>query len=443
MFTASVFFLSCGVMLGRYNKNTASAAELIKKPAESTESENQTNGFKNAGRNPTPTPVETEPETETEAETKTPSESEADVKSETKPETKPETKSEPETAKPETEPETKSKPETEPEPETEAPPETKAQPASEPKPAPESGTASAQPDSTAQTPTERLYDLYKNKAPLKWARNSAGQFVLVYPELSFAYYDIDSGESLTYNSSEIRYSASLIKAPYIYSVFEEIDAYLSGEHRRDKDGNIVFAKGEEKYNLAEKWKYNSATMLEEGSGEIMNKEDGFELSWRELFDYALLYSDNVAFRQIRNRFGYDSFNKKAVELGIKGTSTGFMNLSADDCVLFLREMYDYFKSGTELALHMKECMMTSKHLEMICSCYPANTAAHKYGWDIGAFHDMAIVFDEHPYIIVIMTDYEDGGQAPTDFMKATVELIKEIHAEKYADSKDENTESAN
>ncbi len=81
MFTASVFFLSCGVMLGRYNKNTASAADLIKKPTESTESGHTASGFKNYGRDlPPETEAETTgPETTAEPETETETEPETEV----------------------------------------------------------------------------------------------------------------------------------------------------------------------------------------------------------------------------------------------------------------------------------------------------------------------------------------------------------------------------
>ena len=44
---------------------------------------------------------------------------------------------------------------------------------------------------------------------------------------------------------------------------------------------------------------------------------------------------------------------------------------------------------------------------------------------------MALILDEHPYIIVIMTDYEDGGEEPTAFIGDVTELVKQIHAEKY------------
>lgn len=341
-------------------------------------------------------------------------------------------------------------PETAPEPESESQVETE--------PAPESD----EPDN--RTVEEKLRDLICSEAPLKWARvykndengaaSASSEFVKVYPELSFAYYDIDSGEEIAYNSAEIRYSASLIKAPYIYAILREIEEFEQNKHDFDKDGNplygedgeplfegnhpnydedgkIIYLEGEEKYDLSEKWVYDSEAMFTEGSGELMNEEDGFELTWYELLDYALLYSDNIAFAQLRDRFGYSSFYKMTKEVGIRGVDTGFMNLSADDCVLFLRELYDYFEAGSDYALHMRDCMTKSKHLEMICANYPEGMAAHKYGWDIGAFHDMAIVLDEHPYIIVIMTDYEDGGEEPTDFIGDVTELVKQLHAETY------------
>ena len=334
----------------------------------------------------------------------------AEHETETEETSEAETEAEPETIAEETEPET----ETEPEDTAEA-------------------DETEQESDEKKTPTEKLMSLFENGAPLRWARaaEESDEFVKVYPELSFAYYDIDSGEEIKYNSGEIRYSASLIKAPYIYSVLCEIEEFEKNKKEFDEDGNIIYLEGEEKYDLSEKWVYNSATMLEEGSGEIMEKEDGFELTWKELIDYALLYSDNIAFTQLRQRFGYKYFYEKMAEIGVTGVNRDFMSLSADDCVKFLIKLDEYFESGSEYAEHMKDCMTRSKHLEMICAHYDEGEAAHKYGWDIGAFHDMALILDEHPYIIVIMTDYEDGGKEPTDFIGDVTELVKQIHAEKY------------
>ena len=121
------------------------------------------------------------------------------------------------------------------------------------------------------------------------------------------------------------------------------------------------------------------------------------------------------------------------ELGIEGTKTGFMNLSAKDCGIFLEAMYEYFSSESFFAEHMRDTMAASKTVNLIASHYPYGTVPHKYGWDLNAFHDMAIILDEDPYIIVIMTDYEDGGLVPTQFFADVVSLTKEIHAEIHKD----------
>jgi hypothetical protein len=41
---------------------------------------------------------------------------------------------------------------------------------------------------------------------------------------------------------------------------------------------------------------------------------------------------------------------------------------------------------------------------------------------------MAIIYDEHPYLLVIMTDYEDGGATAARFFADVVSMTKVIHA---------------
>lgn len=307
-------------------------------------------------------------------------------------------------------------------------------------------------------PIERLAWLFEKNAPLKWALSenigengeAVEEFVKVYPKLAYYYKDISTGNVVTYNADEIMYSASLIKAPYIFAILEEIDSFEKNKHdfdsagnalydengeplfegqhpNYDENGKLIYNAGEEKYNLDVVWTYEPTSMYELGSGEIINMPAGTELTWRELVEYTLLYSDNVAFAQLRERFGYSSFYTKVAKLGIKGVPTGFMNLSANDCAIFLEEIYKYFETGTENALLMKDCMIRSQHTVMISVHYPSGTVAHKYGWDIGAFHDMAIIYDDEPYLLVILTDYDDGGKDALSFIGDTVAITKEIH----------------
>lgn len=274
----------------------------------------------------------------------------------------------------------------------------------------------------------------------------------MYPTISLYYEDLTSGYSVTYNENEVLYSASLIKAPYIYSVIREIENFeerkrnyaddgsplydengqplFTGKHPNlDENGNIIYKEGEEKYDLSRTWTYDPDTMKEEGSGKIQYEQKGFTLTWRELFEYTLLYSDNVAFRQIRDAFGMTSFNELVTELSFQGTAYGFMQLTAKDCGTFLRELYSFFTTASDYATWMQDLMCRSAHTVMIPAAVSPTKAAHKYGWDENAYHDMAVVLDEDPYILVIMTTLEDGGSDVDSYIRSLVQQCKKLHAD--------------
>ena len=274
----------------------------------------------------------------------------------------------------------------------------------------------------------------------------------MYPTISLYYQDLTSGYSVTYNENKVLYSASLIKAPYVYAVLREIEDFeeqkrnyaddgtplydengqplFTGKHPNlDENGNILYKEGEEKYDLSRTWTYDPETMKEEGSGKIQYEQKGFTLTWQELFEYTLLYSDNVAFRQLRDTFGMTSFQALATELSFQGTSYGFMQLTAKDCGKFLEALYDFFVTESSYATWMQELMCRSAHTVMIPAAVSPTKAAHKYGWDENAYHDMAVVLDEDPYILVIMTTLEDGGSAVDSYIRSIVQQCKRIHAD--------------
>ncbi|MBE6599295.1 MAG: hypothetical protein E7638_07640 [Ruminococcaceae bacterium] len=244
--------------------------------------------------------------------------------------------------------------------------------------------------------------------------------------VSYYYRDLETGYTIGYDEDMVRYTASLIKAPYVYCILEEI-ARFEESCERDADGKLTYRPGEEKYDLSRVWTYDSTYMFKEGSGEIQYMGHGTQMTYRELVEYTLLYSDNIAFAELRRVFGVDSFYAKVGELGITGTAGGFMELSAEDCGKFLCAMHEFFEEGSEYALLMKDCMTRSMHNVMIQAGVGGKTAAHKYGWDGGAYHDMAIVYGERPYVLVVMTDLEQGGDEVNAYVRKIVGLTEEIH----------------
>lgn len=276
------------------------------------------------------------------------------------------------------------------------------------------------------------------------------EYTKVYPKLAYYYYDLTTGYEIRYNSEEIMYSASVIKAPYVLAILKEVQKFEQNKHdfdvngnklydsngnplfegkhpNYDDEGNIIYLPGEEKYNLNTKWTYKKDEISVEGSGYIQYMADGTQLTIRELIEQTLLNSDNIAFKVLRDMYGYPIYYNLAAELNIKGTSKGFMDLSASDCVKYLIAINDFFEDGGEYGAMMKDCMIKSLHTVMICLSYPQGTVAHKYGWDKEAYHDIAIVFDENPYILVFMSDLDTGGDIVDAYIRKIVETTKSIH----------------
>ena len=287
----------------------------------------------------------------------------------------------------------------------------------------------------------------------------------IYPTLAVYYEDLVTGYSFTYNENEVMYSASLIKAPYLYAVIREIDDFetnkhdfaadgtplydeegvplFEGEHPNyDENGKIRYSEDERKYDLDEVWTYDPETMFEEGSGKIQYESKGFTLTIRELIEYTLLYSDNVAFRQLRERFGMDSFYALVGRLGIKGTKSGFMQLCAADCAAVLRDLYAYIETDAPWAVFLRDTMTRSMHTVMIPAAVSPTPCAHKYGWDTESYHDMAIVFDTHPYIMVVMTNLDMGGETVNAYIRTLVKECAAIHAATYQNPLHTETEAA-
>ena len=274
-------------------------------------------------------------------------------------------------------------------------------------------------------------------------------------QLAFFYRDLTTGYTLSYNSDEVMYSASLIKVPYILSLLESIAEFEENKLRFDADGNplydedgnplfegnhpnldengrIVYLPGEEKYDLSRVWVYDKDTMMVEGSGKLKECDSGLQLTWLELIQYALQYSDNIAFAQLRMEFGYAGYYQTARRLGIQGASSGFMQLSAADCGKFMEELSSFIQTNDTYGPFVREALLNSNYPVLIPYAVSPTPAAHKYGWDSESYHDMAIVYDEHPYILVIMTDLDEGGNTANSYIQSIIRSIHGIHKNFYA-----------
>ena len=97
------------------------------------------------------------------------------------------------------------------------------------------------------------------------------------------YIDLTTGLTISYNADRQFAAASLIKAPYLMYI---LDMIAAGE-----------------LSLDDVHTYRRAYHYIGGTGQIRYMEDGTQLTLRQIIEYIVYDSDNVAFKMLNN--GYD------------------------------------------------------------------------------------------------------------------------------------------
>lgn len=235
------------------------------------------------------------------------------------------------------------------------------------------------------------------------------------PRVAYCYLDFMSGNSICYGEDEVFFSASIIKQPYILYVLKEIErAEAENEHLGTKyDVNRIFTYAEDNYV--------------EGSGIIQNQEFGATYTYLDLLKLSITQSDNIAFKEVRHLFGNKEFSAFSEKLGTSNPQKKFYSISAADAIKYLSETYTYFMSESKYSSMLKDWMQSTNHRILIPSAVRPSVVASKYGWDEDSYHDMAIVFDKHPYALVILTELESGTNEDNIFIRKIASKINDIH----------------
>lgn len=271
---------------------------------------------------------------------------------------------------------------------------------------------------------------------------------IIYPKISLYYEDILNGWSLGVAPDEVYDAASVIKAPYILSVLETIARdeqkfrdRMKAENKPiekiDKDGDGVAESDDIKfsdpsYDISEEIVYDKATMYKSGSGKIQSMDDGTTFTIKDFFEYTLLYSDNIAYQQLRKRYGYSTMTALASKLGTRTLLLGGNSMSARDAGTLFKEIYRFVQNDEEFdnasyGNLMKNAMLQGNHTVIIPAGVSPSRAMHKYGWDTGAYHDAAVVLDENPYVLAVFSDLDVGGDDVNLFLRGIVKRVNTIH----------------
>lgn len=232
---------------------------------------------------------------------------------------------------------------------------------------------------------------------------------------SFLYKDIETGFTISYNEMGSIFTASSIKAPAMIYLYEEVSK-----------GNI---------NLEEKLTYTS-NFYNGGSGVLQYKEFDTEYTVKQLIEYTIINSDNIAYAMLVNRFGRKSIYDFWTKLGTKDifkydTIWGYTN--SFDASIYMSELYRFYLEDKKYGPELME-LFKKAGWKMVANKEQKFNTANKGGWSEKAFHDVAIVFEKNPYILIIMSN--TGESDYTTLFTKTNSLVGQIHEEywKYKES---------
>ena len=226
--------------------------------------------------------------------------------------------------------------------------------------------------------------------------------------------DLDTDDVFVYNPTESYYQAQIIKSPYSLWICRNADKGLI-----DLQNPI-----ENHYDLCSDSKW------------IANYKDDETIDPWVCIDAMIYASDNKATAILQRTWpvtyknSNDDFNKFLHNtLDWEENSRGEVDrdttngwLTVTDVAKTLTYLYNYFESDSLNGQRLKDSYTKAVHNYL---WFPEDVeVAKKYGSWTDAFHDIAIVYADHPYLIACMTDAGEIAHFRTDAVNYMQELGK-------------------
>ena len=155
-------------------------------------------------------------------------------------------------------------------------------------------------------------------------------------------------------------------------------------------------------------KVTISVLWENDGGEVSQNGIGKTYTARDLIKLAITQSDNSAYDNLINKYGYGSLNQMNYSLGVGydlGPSWIFNYGSANDLLKQYEDIYRYAEKNDRGKWLIKLMTKTELETQITAELKDKYTVAHKYGcdWDQKCYHDCAICYADSPFVLVIMT----------------------------------------
>lgn len=228
---------------------------------------------------------------------------------------------------------------------------------------------------------------------------------------SFVLYDIKTGATICYNENRYYPIASTVKAPFVLNCLQQVE---NGE-----------------FSMEDTMEYTKEYKVS-GDGVIKKTDLGKLYTLKELMEHAIRVSDDIGYLMLQGYFGFEEYNSFLKGLGNKVTIDGVVKwgkTSAMDSMRNWLQIYKYIHSGSEYATFFGDLLKNTNKSFIRNVLGEEYLIYNKMGWVKNqCCHDQAIVMDESPYLMVIMT-LGNVGKENQEFMETLVEILDGVHEE--------------
>lgn len=204
-------------------------------------------------------------------------------------------------------------------------------------------------------------------------------------KVAYAYKNLKTNDTFSFNLDICFYAASSIKFLVCLYLYEEAE----------KDPKLL----NKKIKLVKE-------DFKTGSGVLKDNPEKLEYTIRELIYYSLKDSDNTAYIKLMNYVTAEKLKDYGLSLGALHTLEGkdlFGIINASDMICYLTRLYEYLNSNTKLSNELKSFMSDPSYKIIKAKNIDNNLFVRKYGGYEIAFHEVGIVYDNNPYILIILT----------------------------------------
>lgn len=226
----------------------------------------------------------------------------------------------------------------------------------------------------------------------------------------YGLYVLDLNDNFDYgvNEKETFQAASLIKLPVMAAMYME-----------DAKGDIDL---EEEYSLKSSDKVS-------GAGSLQYKDEGYEITYRELIELMGQESDNTAFGIVRSLLGDQKIQKTMDEIGMTRSDLVSNETTPKDIGLFFEKLWKGDLISSESRDELLGFLTDTTFEEWLAAGIPKDVqVAHKFGRETNVVNDAGVVFSDKPFVLVIMSKGVIGREADETFLDLA-EIVYKVESQ--------------